>query len=394
MNLRNSGVFKTVKNRRVNKTQFICLALGLAFCLSFSINSVFAQNTALSLAEVLTGLQSRSGDFTIAEKNAFITQQIQQRGITFRVSAEIESELRRAGASNTLINAARAKESKTTPVRVVNSNAPPTAEFEKLWVDYDVVEGGLKGMRIHTKFTLKNLKDESLQLTVRIEKENGDPLRNENTNFRNKGGQLAVFKALKPGFVSAVYADQFVFIPYDEIVIEPGNHKLNVDADIIYSDGELLKHFTLYPFTFTKPAVTTPKTALTNTAKPIAVFDRTWIDYNVTQAGVKGMVVHSKFTISNMLNQDVQLAVGVETVAGVGVKGYTKVSNTGQLVIYLPLKPKYPAAVFNDASVFIPYDEFNIASGKHNLRVHVDILHTPTNLNLHLTYFNFDFTQP
>ncbi|MEZ5345388.1 MAG: hypothetical protein R2681_07530 [Pyrinomonadaceae bacterium] len=379
-------------NRIFGKKQLLCLVLAIGFGFSFIAAEAVAQTTPLSLAEVLTGLQSRSGDFTLAEKNEFITQQIQQRGITFRVSNEIESELRRAGASTTLINAAKAKESKTTPVRVINPNAPPSAEFEKLWVDYNVTENGRKGMRIHAKFTLRNLKDESLNLTVRIEREDGDPLKNDKTEFRNKGGQLAVFKALKPGFVAAVYEDQSVFIPYDEMIIEPGKHNLKIDADIIYADGELLKHFTLYPFTFTKPGSTT--TTSTNTGTPSAKFDRTWIDYNVTQSGVKGMVVHTKFTINNMLNKEVQLAVGVETTAGTPVKGYRMVSKNGYLVGYLRLTPKYNAAVFNDASVFIPYNEFNIASGKHNLRVHVDILHPATNLDLHLTYFNFDFTQP
>ncbi|MCB1023489.1 MAG: hypothetical protein KDB79_03810 [Acidobacteria bacterium] len=382
-----------MRNRRFDKKQFVVLLLGLIFSLSFSLTSAVAQTTPLSLAEVLTGLQSRSGDFTIEEKNAFITQQIQQRGITFRVSTEIESELRRAGASNTLINAAKAKESKTAPKRVIDPNAPPIAEFDKLWVDYNITENGRKGMRVHTKFTLKNLKDESLNLTVRVEKEDGDPLKNSNSAYSNKGGQLAVFKPLKPAYASAIYADQAVFIPYDEIIIEPGKHNLKLDADIIYTDGELLKHFTLHPFTLTKPGGTT-STVPPTLQKPTATHDRTWIDYNVTQNGQKGMVVHSKFTVNNLLNQQVLVAVGIETTAGVAVKGKTKISKSGSLVVYLPITPKYAAAVFQDANVFIPYSEFVLPRGKHKLRAHVDILQPAKNLDLHLSYFNFDFTQP
>ena len=39
-----------------------------------------------------------------------------------------------------------------------NVFAAPRATFEKLWVDYDITEDGVKGMRIHVKFSVYEMK--------------------------------------------------------------------------------------------------------------------------------------------------------------------------------------------------------------------------------------------
>jgi hypothetical protein len=241
-------------------------------------------------------------------------------------------------------------------------------------------------MRVHAKFTLRNLKDVPLKMAVRVQKKDGDILASRTSAYRNQGNQLEASKPLKPGFVNAVYKDYNVFIPYDEFVIGPGKHKLDLDADIYYGDGELLKHLALHPFAFTQPA----------RSKPTAKFDRMWIDYDVTQNGKKGMMVHTKFTIDNLLNQTVTLALGIEKETGTKVFARTTSkyrSKTGQLAFYKTFTPKYNSAKFNDVKIFVPYAEIPLPVGKHKLRFHADILQTGTNLNIHLNYYSFAFNR-
>ncbi|MGI8544936.1 MAG: hypothetical protein ACR2MD_15865 [Aridibacter sp.] len=301
-----------MKFRRIALKSILSSACVFVLAVSFSLQTTYAQNDPLSLAEVLTGLQSKSGGFSLDEKNSFITQQIQTRGITFRLSDEIESELKRAGASLALINAVRSKKTKNTgPTRVTNPNAPPIVEFDTAWVDYNIVQKGIKGMLVHTKFTLRNLKNIPLQLTVRIQKEDGDTLTSNDKIYRNKGGQLTVFRNIKPGYDNAVYKDYEVFIPYNVFTLSPGKYNLQLDADIIYPDGDLLKHLTLYPFTFTQPARTSTPPTNTN-SKPNARLEKMWFDHNVTQNGQNGMLVHTNMTVFNLLDQNIKLAIGIE----------------------------------------------------------------------------------
>ncbi|MGI8670354.1 MAG: hypothetical protein ACR2J3_11005 [Aridibacter sp.] len=382
-----------MKIRHITLKSILSLACAFVLAMSFSLQTAYAQTGPLSLAEVLTGLQSKSGGFTLAEKNSFITGQIQKRGITFRLSTEIESELTRAGASPTLINAVRSKTANnTTPKRVTNPNA--VVEFDTAWVDYNVTVEGEKGMVVHTKFTLRNLKDIPLELTVRIQKEDGDVLSSSNSTYRNKGGQLAVFRPIKAGFANAVYQDYDVFIPYNAFTISPGKYDLKLDADIIYPDGDLLKHLTLYPFTFTQPGKTTPTPANNSNSTPSGNVEKMWIDYNVTQDGQKGMLVHTKMTLYNLMGEEIQLVIGVEKADGTKVyarQGSKYRSTDGQLAFYIDLVPKYEPTLFNDVSVFIPYNEIVLAAGNHDLRIHADIIQTDSDLNVHINYFPFTF---
>jgi len=162
--------------------------------------------------------------------------------------------------------AASATPDKTTPTKTPKSPTPtpdddddatpvPTnkegkAEIDKMWVDYNVTEGGKKGMRIHVKFTVHDLKGVDSYLAIYFEKENGDKLYTNNKTYRSKDGQVAVFKSLKPAYKDTVYDDAQLFIPYDEFNLDKGKHNLQMDVDVIYENGDMFKHLRNYDFQY------------------------------------------------------------------------------------------------------------------------------------------------
>ena len=104
-----------------------------------------AQNDPLTLAAVLTALQSKSGGLTLAQKNTFVTKRVEERGVTFRLTAEIEKELRTAGASTALINAIRLNSPRANPTPTpCKTGTTPSVKFDRLWVDYKVTEDDRK----------------------------------------------------------------------------------------------------------------------------------------------------------------------------------------------------------------------------------------------------------
>jgi hypothetical protein len=123
-----------------------------------------------------------------------------------------------------------------------------TVTFEKLWVDFDVMENNRKGMRIHAKFRVFNMKDVDSYLAIYFETKTGEKLKTENTAYRSGDGQVAVFRSMKPGYDESVYSDLQLFMPYDELKLRPGRHDLKMDADIILKNGDLVKHLTYYEF--------------------------------------------------------------------------------------------------------------------------------------------------
>lgn len=81
-------------------------AILMALLSTFAL-TVIAQNPPLSLADLLIGLRSKKA--TIEERNQILAKAVQERGVTFVNSAEIEKELASTGADAALIAAVRVK---------------------------------------------------------------------------------------------------------------------------------------------------------------------------------------------------------------------------------------------------------------------------------------------
>lgn len=114
--------------------------------------------------------------------------------------------------------------------------------FDEMKVDYDITESGKLGMRIHLKFSAKNMKGLDAYAAVYFEKKNGEKIEGTSTEYRSKNGQLAVYKSIKPAYDDAVYKDLLLFMPYSEINLPKGKYDLRMDADIILANGDMVKH--------------------------------------------------------------------------------------------------------------------------------------------------------
>ena len=130
----------------------------------------------------------------------------------------------------------------------VESSTQADVTFDKLWIDYNVTENGKEGMRIHVKFTALNLKDVDCFVAIYFEKKSGEKISGTNSEYRSKGGQLAVYKSLKPAYKEAVYDDLKIFMPYSEIKLGKGKFDLVMDANIILKNGDQVKHLKDHEF--------------------------------------------------------------------------------------------------------------------------------------------------
>jgi hypothetical protein len=254
-----------------------------------------------------------------------------------------------------------------------------------MWVTDNVTENGEKGMRIHTAFSVSNMLNTPGFLAVYFETKAGDPIKSTNSKYSTKSGQLAAFREIKPGFNPAVYKDFNVFIPYSEIKLPAGVSQVKLDADLIYEDGELIQHLEFYEYTFrTAPA-----------ANPIVTFGSIRVEYDVTEDRKRGMRVFVTFNVKNMVDVESYLAVFFEKDNGdkLFTSNSTYRSPEGQTTAYRLLKPQFPSTDYKDLQVFIPYDEFNLTKGNHNLRAHADIVYPNGELIQHLGYYPFRYTK-
>ncbi len=89
--------------------RFFSLFLLTPFFLSLMLfsNTAIAQQSQLSLVDIITVLRSKKA--TATEKNRLLSEGVKQRGVTFALNADLEKELRIAGADEVLIAAIREK---------------------------------------------------------------------------------------------------------------------------------------------------------------------------------------------------------------------------------------------------------------------------------------------
>ena len=129
-----------------------------------------------------------------------------------------------------------------------------SASVKNIYVDHNVLEGGVKGMQIAVEFESKNLKDEALYCMVRFYNDDGSPLdqKTNNEKYRSINGNVIVGE-----FTSPTYDDcktrTTLFIPYKELPQNTGRRTdLILDASILHyttsTNYEVLDRSKTYSF--------------------------------------------------------------------------------------------------------------------------------------------------
>jgi hypothetical protein len=371
--------------------------LTIAFLTSFLFIS-FWQLTAnvsaqqeLTLAAILTGLQTQGNTpqtRTLAARNVYITKRVQTYGVTFRVTSEIESELRNAGATSALIAAIRANGPSAPTPTPYSSGNKPSAVFKDIWIDYDITEGAVKGMRIHVKFTTYGMKNLPGYLAIYfLDTDRDTTLKDNNNKFNSSSDDVAVYRELTPAYDPADFNDLTVFMPYSELDLPDGKYNLQMDVKLIYKAGGLIQQLTKKDFEYSQAA---PKGSVTGKS------NRVWVDYNITENGRKGMRIHVNFEVTGLKGVSSKLVARVQkendTYLLNNRSGFS--NRNGQLEVAFEMTPGYPTTVYKDATLFLPYNEINVSSGKWNLKLDIDLNYDDGELIQHLDFYEFEFDRP
>jgi len=270
----------------------------------------------------------------------------------------------------------------------------PSARFDKAWVDYDITQGGIKGMNIHVKFAVYELKGVDTQIRIKFQDSQGNDLKDSNKSFYTENGNVAVFSDLKPGYDATEYNDLQIFMPYAEFdITRAGKYNLKMDIDLIYENGTFIQHLGYHEFEYSRGGTTTNNTP--STSNITAKFDSVWIDYNVTEKGQLGMRIHTKFSVTNMKAQDGSIRIYFQKADGTSLKSSDGnfESELGNVAAFNDIKPGYDVTDYKDLATFMPYSEFHLGVGKHDLKMDIDLIDDDGTLIQHLTFYEFVYTK-
>ncbi|MEO7983320.1 MAG: hypothetical protein ABI688_04485 [Bacteroidota bacterium] len=290
------------------------------------------------------------------------------------------------------------------------TGADPSATLQKMWIDYDATQDGRDGMMMHVAFTVYNMKGMEGVLGCYFKYSDSKPdsyiKHTGNTNvFHSSNFILSVRKLLVPNYEASVYDDMELFMPYDEFNLAPGEHAITIDVQFQTKAGVGIAWLKLYDIIYTEPESSrsankkffTVKNKPLLTTGPRATFDSLWVDYDVKENDVLGMMLHFKFTAYDM--KDTQAAVAVyfeyndERGGILKDKNQQYSSSGGDVAVYKDVKPGFSPAYYDDLQVFMPYNELDLAPGTYQLLMDTKLIYSRGGLIANFTLQGFRYTK-
>jgi serine/threonine protein kinase len=115
----------------------------------------------------------------------------------------------------------------------------PAAKIIDVTVDHNFTDNDEKGMLIHVKFKISNMKGKQGEVAVWFYYENGDDLMDLNNEYESNGHVTAI-KSFTPSYSESIYQDFRIFMPNKELhVSTQGKTDLKFLVGIV-NNGELI----------------------------------------------------------------------------------------------------------------------------------------------------------
>lgn len=134
-----------------------------------------------------------------------------------------------------------------------SSYSNKSAKINRIWVDHNVYEDGIKGMRIHINMNAYNLKSKQCRASAYFYTDSGTALTDRNDNYHTTDGKVSCGKNFKPGYDNTIYEDFTIFMPYYELhIYTKGSYKFHVSLwDKSVSPSQELAESDWIGFTYT-----------------------------------------------------------------------------------------------------------------------------------------------
>ncbi|HKP35450.1 MAG TPA: hypothetical protein VJT71_01225 [Pyrinomonadaceae bacterium] len=116
----------------------------------------------------------------------------------------------------------------------------PEAVYQSARIVHNVTVKGQKGMRVHAKFTVKYGLDVACKMIAYFYYDDSDntPLAAGDPKYRTRDGNVSAYTNFTPAYDPAVYNDLQIFIPYDALNMESGEHDLKFYLALYDNEGQ------------------------------------------------------------------------------------------------------------------------------------------------------------
>ena len=113
-----------------------------------------------------------------------------------------------------------------------NTSSSAYATIHKAWIEHNVYENGVKGMRVHVKFDAYNVLEHKVGIVLHFRNSTGEELKDYNGKYVDTGGKVAHSDNTTASYTNTTWNDFTLFFPYSELHISSGSKNINLTAEI------------------------------------------------------------------------------------------------------------------------------------------------------------------
>lgn len=125
-----------------------------------------------------------------------------------------------------------------------DASSGPAATINKLWVDHNVYNGLVKGMKIHIDLNVEGMKGRTVKYCVFFYKED-----NQTKLINMYGNHISSSATDTSDYENCHWSDWWIFVPYTNIFgAANSNGRFSLDVEIQNANGKLLKRQENYQF--------------------------------------------------------------------------------------------------------------------------------------------------
>ncbi len=251
----------------------------------------------------------------------------------------------------------------TTPTTTTGSTGALGVQLTKIEVEHNLTKDGKLGMKIFQTFQISNAQNRKCLISAHFyNTATGQALPDKNGVYSTTDKTVSTYGGFTPGYPNTSFNRLELFLPYDELHLGYGEHKLRMSVSIWDDQGKELSRGGDYFFDYHNGAIV----------------EKIWTE---TRFETNGIRVYPRFTMKYGRNATFKVCAYFHDGAGTALKDYNNQYNSvdGKVALCFDISPGYDVATYNwsaqmnDFNIFLPYSELHLPRGRHNLKYYLII---------------------
>ena len=107
------------------------------------------------------------------------------------------------------------------------------AVITKKWIEHNVMENGVKGLRIHLTLDVEGMQGKTGCVLAYLESPKGTGVPDQNKKYYTQNGMVCTSEDFTPRYTSSTYSDFTLFFPLEELHLKPGKHTYYFDLRVL-----------------------------------------------------------------------------------------------------------------------------------------------------------------